>query len=458
MNMSITANSFESFSDSEWLKINKELQKYHSLFYKFWQLGKPFFTNSIPTAAIFFNKDGEAIKFGFNKNFWDSITDYKKLFVICHECLHAVLNHGVRFKDVENQYIANIAEDLAINHMLIDNFGFVREEIEEWDKYCWVETVFKDKKYRGMPYPTDESSEFYYNQICKISKEDNESKNDKKNSNNDSANGSQGDPTKGDKDDLPNLVDSHDEWQATTQEEISDIINKVVDNMPDEEKQSIINKLKSDNIDKTAGVGSILAAIDLSHVKKVKKKTKWETIIKKWSKFIVREKEHMEEQWLRKNRRFSNINLNNDLMLPSDHDVHDICYDKDRIKLFFFLDTSGSCINYAERFFKAAMSLDPLKFDIRLFCFDTEVTETTLASKTVYGGGGTSFACIENKIQEIMKSDNCAYPDAIFVISDGYGNNFDPEFPKKWFWFLTEPSTRNFIPKLSKIFMLTAYE
>lgn len=384
-------------------------------------------------------------------------TDYKKLFVICHECLHAVLNHGLRFKDVENHDIANVAEDLAINHMLIDNFGFIREEIEEWDKYCWVETVFKDKKYRGMPYPTDESSEFYYNHVYKICKE-NGGSNDGKNSSDNNSSGGQGNPTKGDKGDLPALVDSHDGWHDASQEEVSDIVNQAINSLSNEEKQSLIGKLKSDNIDKTAGIGSILAKIDLSHVSKVKKKPKWETIIKKWTKFILREKEHMEEQWLRKNRRFANINLNNDLMLPSDHDVHDICYEKDRIKLFFFLDTSGSCISYAERFFKAAMSLDPLKFDIRLFCFDTEVAETTLASKTIYGGGGTSFSCVENKIQEIMKSEHCAYPDAIFIISDGYGNTFNPEYPKRWYWFLTESSTDNFIPNLSKVFMLTAYE
>lgn len=45
------------------------------------------------------------------------------------------------------------------------------------------------------------------------------------------------------------------------------------------------------------------------------------------------------------------------------------------------MDTSGSCFNLAERFFKAALTLNPKKFNVRLFCFDYYATETSLKSK-----------------------------------------------------------------------------
>ena len=116
--------------------------------------------------------------------------------------------------------------------------------------------------------------------------------------------------------------------------------------------------------------------------------------------------------------------------------------DKNKIDVFFFLDTSGSCIGLKNRFFSAAKSLDKNKFNIRLFCFDTKVVETTLESNKVYGGSGTYFSILPKYINEVTK--NKKYPEAIFVISDGYGDNLNLEekFKKRWYWFLTTSYTK----------------
>ena len=120
------------------------------------------------------------------------------------------------------------------------------------------------------------------------------------------------------------------------------------------------------------------------------------------------------------------------------------------------MDTSGSCFNLAERFFKAALTLNPKKFNIRLFCFDCSVVETDIKSQKLYGGGGTSFKAIEDKIQEIVGKGE-KYPHAVFIITDGYGNKVIPQFPKKWHWFLSE-NYLNFIPKESHKYMLNDFE
>jgi len=93
-----------------------------------------------------------------------------------------------------------------------------------------------------------------------------------------------------------------------------------------------------------------------------------------------------------------------------------------------------------------------------MHCFDTEIYETTLASGKLYGFGGTSFDIIEGYIQRKIKyNDNLKYPDAVFIITDGYGNNVYPEIPKRWYWFLSTGYT-SCIPKTCNTFALSNYE
>ena len=124
--------------------------------------------------------------------------------------------------------------------------------------------------------------------------------------------------------------------------------------------------------------------------------------------------------------------------------------------MWFFLDTSGSCYHLKDRFFAAAASLPERRFNVRLFCFDTAVQETTLASGKIYGGGGTSFRIIEKHIQGEISSKGCKYPE-VFVISDGYGDLVSPQHPSKWHWLLTDNGTKDYISKKSSVHELKDY-
>ena len=108
------------------------------------------------------------------------------------------------------------------------------------------------------------------------------------------------------------------------------------------------------------------------------------------------------------------------MFLPSEMEIDERDFEKTQIDVWFFLDTSGSCWNLKDRFFTAAASLPPERFNIRLFCFDTVVKETTLESKKVYGGGGTCFKILEEEIQKEIRQ-GAEYPTGVFVITDGYG-------------------------------------
>lgn len=121
-----------------------------------------------------------------------------------------------------------------------------------------------------------------------------------------------------------------------------------------------------------------------------------------------------------------------------------------KTEVWFFLDTSGSNANMADLFFGAAESLPADRYNIRLFCFDTEVYETYLETRAIYGSmGGTKFSILEEKILREEK-----YPDAVFVFTDGYGEPIELRKPKRWHWFLTPNGVTNSIPRKCHIHYL----
>lgn len=424
-------------SNEEWFEISRALEIHHAVFYKVWQMGRPVFNEEIDTAAVQFDENGEFIWFHFNPQFWKRLDFYNKLFVICHEALHIVLNHGIRTKDAGiNRKATNVALDVVVNHSLLRSFGFDRTRIEGWQDYCWVDTVFKDKK--PQP-PDDEMYEYYYNLFDKVY--------------------GLGGP--GDGEGEPMTVDDHD-MMGEGSGDWGKVIDQLNEGLSEEEKETLkqmvnkhFQKPKQSPKNTKAGTGTGGQWVFVN-TGKVKKKRKWETVIKKWSRKYLRDKDKDIEQWARLNRRL--VLLPRNMFLPSDMEVEDEDKEKTRIKVYFFLDTSGSCWGLKDRFFEAAESLPEDRFDVRLFCFDTQIQETSLASKKVYGGGGTSFHIMEDWIQKELNQENGTYPEAVFVITDGYGDNIKPQKPDKWYWFITEGGTRSYIDRDCNFFNLADFE
>jgi predicted metal-dependent peptidase len=421
-----------TFDSDEFLSLSRDLEKHHSVFYRLWNMGKPIFTDEISTAAVQFDKLGDSVNFLINYDFWQKQSETQKQFIICHESLHIILNHGLRIKDLSSNDLGNAnkaldivvnhtALDIVVNHTLIERFNFDRKDVDPNNIYCWVDTVF-DKL---DTIPLDKAYEFYYNLISKQQES-----------------GESGSKTiSGGK-----ILDDHNGLQ-----DFDKIIKRLSEELSAEEKEALkgtIQKHYAKNTEAGSEAGSSWIFVN---IERVKTKKKWESVIKKWSAKHAKDKE--EEQWARKNRRLAC--LDDSLILPTDAEVED--YDKDKIDVCFFQDTSGSCYHLANRFFTAAKTLLTERFNVRLFCFDTKVYPTSLKDGKLFGFGGTTFSCIENYIQQEIKKTNCKYPAAIFVISDGMGNHVHPAKPKNWYWFLSHNYT-NYIPKESKIFMLKDYE
>lgn len=432
-------------SVEEWNSICMELEDYHSVFYQVWKMGRPIFTDSIPTAAVSFDKVGNFVLFLFNPEYWDKLDAYSKKFVICHEVLHVILNHGIRTVDCAtvNRAATNAALDIVVNHSLVNSFGFEREKVHNQAELCWIDTVFKNPK---SPIEHRQCYEYYYNKFEKI----------------------YGDGTwrlakEGENPD--GTLDSHEYMSPKHSDDWQEFIEKLNAEMNDEEKDQI-KKFLEKNYEKDpnkkdpetskkagSGVGG-WTFVNISE--KIKKKKKWETIIKKWS-LKVRQDDHREvEQWARDHRRLTALDL--DVLIPSEMEVEDLEFDVHKTRVFFFLDTSGSCYNLKDRFFEAALSLDEKKFEVRLFCFDTAIEETTLKSRQIYGGGGTSFSIIEERVQaEIQKAGLKEHP-SVWVLTDGYGDKIDPSVPNQWHWFITEGGNTSLINQNCNFYELRNFE
>lgn len=411
-------------TQAEWMEISVALEDHHALFYELWHMGRPYFTDEIETAAVRF-VEGEFVEFVFNPTYWNGLTPYERQFVIAHECLHVILNHGVRTTRNEDEIRINRALDIVVNHLLINSFGFDRSRIRDESFLCWTDTVFKDDP-KMAEIPTDESYEYYFQKIPETLTIE------------------------------VYLVDDHSGLRGDTDK----IIGKLNGRLTPEEKESLEGIIKKhyanggdgDIAEDHGGCGC--GSWTFVKVDNVATKRKWETVIFKWSQKYMKDGLDEHEQWARIARRFEL--LPKEILLPSE--MEDDSKDYDRIPVHLYMDTSGSCIKYKERFFRAAMSLPKDRFVVRLFCFDTKVEETTLASKKIYGGGGTAFDIIERNIQKVIKKENTEYPEGVFLITDGVGSHVSPKFPERWHWFLTRRASRSYIPDASKTYKLDDYE
>lgn len=280
-------------------------------------------------------------------------------------------------------------------------------------------------------------------------------------------------------DNLPQLVDDHDEL---SQPDIDELLKDMNDVLSDEEKEDVREVIenncenddgspdgeeKEKNSGEKAdqkpggkqaghGAGGVWTFADVKS--KVKRKKKWETVIKKWAVRKMSMQHQETEQWARINRRFAGVEDQlGDLSIPTEMEIEDMCWENDRIEVWFFQDTSGSCVHLVDRFFKAARSLPPDKFQIRLFAFNDYVYEASMDTGKLNIGGGTNFAILEAKIQELIKTEGIKYPQAVFIISDGYGTPVNPQLPARWFWFLSEHYTQC-IPSTCNIFKLSDFE
>lgn len=404
------------FSKDEYLKFSRSLERYHEIFATMWKITKPYFTDQIPTAAVGFDKKGACISFMINPTYWKSIDNYTKEFIICHELSHVALAHGIRSKPYMNYShdVINSALDLAVNHLLVSRFGFNRFLINDWNKLCWVDTIFKD-----LVLEEDKSFEYYMSRIHSICKE------------------------------IQVKVVDHSylsQFDQNTVEKIKDLSNEINKSLTKEQLEHVKDELQNCR-GRSSEESTEFSTLSGDNIK-YKTIRKWESVLSK----AVYKADHERErtQWIRLNRRLTYFN--SDLLLPSEMETVD--KEPYKYKIWLFLDYSGSCGSLRIPFLRASNTFSPKKFEVRKFAHTTQVSEFNNNDVNIYGGG-TSFACIEDFIQKQIASGKITkYPDFIFHMTDGWGDNVIPQHPERWRVFLTSRNSKACFPTATPIFSL----
>lgn len=382
--------------------IANTLEEHDSIFYKVWEMGRPVFTDSIPTAAVAFNKAGNYISFLFNPKFFNELDTYERSFVIAHESLHIILNHGKRLKD-KNSGIRNIAQDIAIHEIMFNKFGFDITQLKHDIFKSFCERNIINQKYQ-LNLPPNESSELYYELLMQSGQAQ--------------------------------------AIEAGTEQLHGDIECDVDITIEEESTQK---KLKNEKSFQSKLAGDTPGNTVIRLKIKPKRKRKWESIIKKWYQRNIAYEE--EEQWAVENPRLGL--LDNRVMLPYNYRKLDETRKKKNV--YLFQDTSGSCVDLAQRFLQVARSIPLEHFNVKFFCFDTEVYQTDYLKGELKGFGGTSYSCISKYVDKMPEAD------AYFIITDGYGDHVAPKKPDKWHWLLSSSYT-SLIPKESKQYKLEEFE
>ena len=459
---------------SEFLDVLRQLRKHHSLFAQFWTVGNLVEMRHprMPTAGVTFDKKtGAGLQFLINPDYWAKLHEHDKAFVIAHEVMHVYLDHGFRSLHLDHD-IANVAQDVVINHYLVDVFDFRREDLTFGETYCWRDTVFR------VPDESEESGwrvrddieegrcfEYYYEKIKEQGgmPQDGEGEPGEGSGEGEGGEGTaSGQPGEG----MNQTVDVHD-FLEEMDEEMADAIREAAEDLMDkitpgevEEFEDLVEKGSQEEAEqmKTSQQAGTMSGTMKKRIRlgRIVKKRKWETVVQnEIGRMIGMQRDVDLELWTQPNRRL--MSMDGELVLPAT--VNETVPVRDRIDVWFFQDTSGSCVDYAKRFFAAAASIPDDRFRIRMFCFDTSVYETSIESGKLYGFGGTYFHVIEEEIQKIVNEEpKTKYPQRVFVITDGWGNDVHPEFPERWHWFMTEGSRLGNIPAESHHYDLADYE
>lgn len=441
----------EEFDFDELIEIQSALSEHHLIFQTFWNIGAPIITKTIATAAVGFDNEGKVIHLILNPDFWNSLDLENKLFVISHECLHIILNHGKRGQDYKDKSKLNQAMDIVINEMLVSSFGFNKFNINNWENFCFVETIFDQEAITKNNIHKYGSFEYYLKLM-----EENKIESDKETVDQHSNSGCSSEESDGEKgeDDtdeaekamIEDLIKNAEECASEMNESLYEEVEPTLSN---EEKQDFGKTVsqdlpeEGDSKNKQAGTTAFGKYLIIPRVP-VKKVKKWEQIVKNQIRSIVAYHEVEKESWVCRNRR--SLLLDESLMMPGDWPQE--VPEKAKYNLVFFLDASGSCNSHAQDFVKLLRSIPEEIFEIHAYSFDTRLYKIDLSKDGVQGWGGTSFTILDREIRKLTEEKR--HPDAIFVLSDGDGDRFFPEKPKKWHWILTPRHSTRLIPNDSK--------
>jgi len=428
--------------EEQQLEIAASIEDYHKVFYTFFGMADTFLSDEVKTACVTFPKDRAGPPtLTIGAEFWEGLTKQERLFVICHECLHVILDHGVRnARDVPGAtpVKVNQAQDITINEMICDLFSFDRRNVSFWQELCWIDTCFKD------PANVLRNETFIY-YLKKLIEEPPEAED---------GDGDSGAPSGSG----PRTLDDHaqsEEGDEETQEQADSRVSaaeELFEDLTVEELNEIIKSLPPP-IKNVAGTmaGAIEAAIEK---KSIRKKLNFNHFIRKLKKTSMKEIEVDKESFTHDDRRFTDVLFrHDDLALPGKRGTPKL--ERDRLLTALFMDVSGSCMSYFPFFQQifAAFEEEKDTFDLMPFIFDTSV-QPVERGRQFKIGGGTSFSIIEQECLR-LEQELGRYPDCVVVVTDGEGNQIKPKAPTRWIWLLTPYPTLSYVPPTSRHYLIS---
>lgn len=435
------------FPRKEFLAISAAIEDYHKVFYTFWEMSDVLIDDDFPTACVQFFPNAKP-RMMFGRAFWEKLTFREKLFVVCHECLHVILDHGMRNgMDVKGatHSLVNVAQDITINEMIVDLFGFDREEITDWKNLCWIDTCFDDPN----SIRRHQTFKYYLELLIKQDRKSDMPKTlDQHNGSPSKGSGSPGDPQPQKPTTPSHAGGEGDDETEDEKKERAKIAEKLAAELNPGELQDLLDAVEKGDAGSLSGM--------LDHVltrKKKLPKVKFTSFIKKLKRTRLKVNPHESDSFARDTRRFDDVVRTFGAILPGPEERDKPI--KDKLLCFVFWDVSGSCIPYKSVFQDVFFAFDAEReiFETRLFIFDVKVTEVKERDSPRIGGG-TSFHIIEDAIQKLKPEYGDKYPDCVVVITDGDGDVVEPAAPNRWIWLLAPPANRRLIPAQSQKFLI----
>lgn len=403
-------------------------------------MGDPDWRNDIPTAAVALPKDEidfRNFKYVFNPTFANSLSDEHLAFVMAHETMHILLNHLRLHKTFDRKDVFNIAADCVINDYLtsmgLDGPDFMTGE-KNVGYDCSNSTV--GEVYRALmknpPQPEGQQGEGQ-----------------------DGAD-SDGQPGHGPMQGNGQAIDDHSWMEPENQggsvderEQQEKAADKIYEDTKNKEGvPSPVEDTREDDSQQSkygspgGGPGSSGPGALKNWAKQKGVGLKWAELLKRINPDVFKSRRgpRPRTSWRANRRKLGGmVGRYPDVRLP--------IYEKPSNQkggevpaIVMALDTSGSCISYADTFITLAKSIPQDR--IKLFCctFTTRYQELDLENP-VYSSGGTHFDCIEAYIEEKVVPQLGHYPKSVVVITDGEAT-FSQKMPKKdnqnrWLWLLT---------------------
>lgn len=402
----------------------------------------------------------------FDMDFYLSLSESERCFVLAHETWHCVMLHFLR-KQTRDADIFNIATDMEVNNI-------IKDSSEDSSFHPPQGALFPPAHLRN--HSAEEIYEYLIQQAQKNSKNNN-SQNDNSNesSSNDSDECSSEDsfsiggssrrqskpqPSNGNK--LDGQWDKHTYNNADNQSEDQkhvcptdrwgekgydeDFQPQISEQVGEKMREAVIAEAQK----QMRSQGHLPAGIE-SLVKNYQEpEIRWQEQLAQFVTLVYGDKRH----WLPPNRR----HVHEEIYLQSRRD--------ERIKVVVAVDTSGSCVGDLPKFFGELESLmnsfGDYEIDV-IYCdasiekidhFDRNTQASTHEGFKWKGGGGTSFVPPFNYLEE-----NGIIPDCFIYFTDGYGDapQNPPRFPV--LWILTSDGSKDFCNWGTKIrFKINKYE